>query len=61
MLGIMGAMTQEVGRLREAMSGVTTHAVGGREYHVGMLNGREAVLAFSRWGKVASASTATTG
>ncbi|XAM00670.1 5'-methylthioadenosine/adenosylhomocysteine nucleosidase [Phycisphaeraceae bacterium D3-23] len=60
MLGLMGAMQEEVAHLREALDDVTTHRVGGRDYHVGRLDGREAVLAFSRWGKVASASTATT-
>lgn len=60
MLGIMGAMTQEVDHLRDALVGVATHEVGGRDYHVGTLDGRAVVLTFSRWGKVASASTATT-
>ncbi|MEM9415427.1 MAG: 5'-methylthioadenosine/adenosylhomocysteine nucleosidase [Planctomycetota bacterium] len=60
MLGLMGAMQEEVAHLREALAGVTTHRVGGRDYHVGTLDGRAVVLAFSRWGKVASASTATT-
>ena len=60
MFGIMGAMPQEVAHLHDAMEDVTTTTIGQRDYHVGRLDGREVVLAFSRWGKVASASTATT-
>ncbi|MFI4861726.1 MAG: 5'-methylthioadenosine/adenosylhomocysteine nucleosidase [Phycisphaerales bacterium JB063] len=60
MLGLMGAMQEEVAHLRALLAGVTTHKVGGRDYHVGTLDGHAVVLAFSRWGKVASASTATT-
>lgn len=56
----MGAMTEEVGHLREKLEQATTETIGRREYHVGRLAGRDVCLAFSRWGKVAAASTATT-
>lgn len=60
MLGLMGAMLEEVAHLCEALEQVQTQTVGGRAYHVGRLHGHDVCLAFSRWGKVASASTATT-
>lgn len=67
-IGVMGAMKEETSLLLAAMDDVTTTACGGRSdvegvaraYHSGQLYGREAVLVFSRWGKVASASTVTT-
>ncbi len=59
-IGIMGAMDQEVGILRESLKNPSVQTVGRREYYSGSLFGRDAVIVFSRWGKVASASTATT-
>jgi adenosylhomocysteine nucleosidase len=60
-LGVMGAMAEEidalVGELGPPASRVSA---GGRDYHLGTLWGVPAVLAFSRWGKVAAATTATT-
>lgn len=59
-IGIMGAMLEEVRGLIEEMGpGRQVSEVGGRTYHRGHLFGREAVVAFSRWGKVAAATTAT--
>jgi adenosylhomocysteine nucleosidase len=62
MIGIMSAMREELGTLldevEETDPGVTIF--GGREFHHGLLYGQEVVLTFSRWGKVASASVATT-
>lgn len=59
-IGIMGAMLEEVrGLLDEMGPGVEISEAGGRTYHRGRLFGREAVVAFSRWGKVAAATTAT--
>ncbi|MBM3184086.1 MAG: 5'-methylthioadenosine/S-adenosylhomocysteine nucleosidase, partial [Chlamydiae bacterium] len=59
-IGIMGAMLEEIAHLKEAMSISQIHVKGGREYICGKLFGRDVVLVFSRWGKVASALTATT-
>lgn len=60
MIGIMGAMLQEVAHLKEAMQDIKEHQIGGRTYYEGKLYGQDAILVFSRWGKVASSSTATT-
>jgi len=62
MIAIMSAMKEELGVLLEELerhpgSGAV---LGGRKYHPGVLFGKEVVLAFSGWGKVASASVATT-
>jgi adenosylhomocysteine nucleosidase len=60
MIGLLGAMDEEVVRLREAMEAPERVALGGREYFRGRLFGRDCVLTSSRMGKVAAASTATT-
>lgn len=59
-IGIMGAMEQEVGLLRRCLEKPKHEMHGMRRYTSGFLNGREVVIVFSRWGKVAAASTATT-
>ena len=59
-IGIMGAMLEEVSELKKNMQIEATHEIGAREYHCGELYGIDTVLVFSRCGKVASASTATT-
>lgn len=59
-LGILGAMPEEVGLLKADLQGGRTTSIGGRDYHAGQLYGRDVVLAFSGWGKVAAASTVTT-
>jgi len=58
-IGIMGAMPEEVDSIRAQMLDVSMTEHGGRQYHLGQLNGIEVVLAFSRWGKVAASATAT--
>ncbi len=60
MIGLMGAMPEEVGRVLADMDAITTEVVGRREYRTGNFLGQPVCLAFSRWGKVAAASTATT-
>lgn len=57
--GIMGAMPQEIDSILSHMTDVATTEHGERKYHSGKINGHDAVLVFSRWGKVASATTAT--
>lgn len=59
-IGIMGAMPQEVELVKSAMEIEKVDTIGGRNFVSGTLHGFETVLVFSRWGKVASASTATT-
>ncbi len=59
-IGIIGAMDEEVRRLRTSIGAARSESSGKRPYLFGEIAGRPVVLAFSRWGKVAAASTATT-
>lgn len=59
-IGIMGAMAQEVAHLKKSMIIASEETIAGRIYYSGTLIDAEIVLAFSHWGKVAAASTATT-
>lgn len=53
-------MDEEVRRLRESIAPSRVESSGRRPYLFGEIAGRPVVLAFSRWGKAAAASTATT-
>src|SRR5262249_34884857 len=63
-IGVIGAMNQEIALLLRDMKHVNQETVGKgkgvRTYCHGSLYGKDAILVFSRWGKVASASTVTT-
>ena len=59
-IGVIGAMPQEVTLLARDLEGARTERRGARDYLSGRLCGHAAVVVFSGWGKVASASTATT-
>ncbi|MDT8368417.1 MAG: 5'-methylthioadenosine/adenosylhomocysteine nucleosidase [Longimicrobiales bacterium] len=59
MIGVMGAMQEEVEELLERLDDVESTVLGSRTYHRGRLHGHPVCLAFSGWGKVAAASTAT--
>ena len=63
-IGVIGAMNQEIALLLRDMKHVNQETVGkgkgARTYCHGSLYGKDAILVFSRWGKVASASTVTT-
>lgn len=59
-IGIMGAMIEEVQHLREALFITRETTIGPRTFYEGTLWEHDVVLGFSRWGKVAAASTATT-
>lgn len=56
----MGAMLEEVSEILQAMENVQETKIGSRTFYEGTLEETPVVLAFSRWGKVASSSTATT-
>ena len=58
-IGILGAMKEEVSLLIKSLGEYSTKEIGGKAFHSGMLDGHDITVAFSRWGKVASASTAT--
>lgn len=57
-IGIMGAMAQEVDAIARAMRTSEVQVAGGREFRVGRLGEAPVVLAMSRCGKVAAATTA---
>lgn len=58
-LGIMGAMPEEMNRIIAAITQKEIVEKGSRLYYRGLLFGQEVVAVFSRWGKVAAATTAT--
>lgn len=57
LLGIMGAMPEEMDKIIAAISNKVIVERGSRIYYRGMLYGQEVVAVFSRWGKVAAATT----
>jgi len=60
MIGIMGAMQEEVNNLLDQLKDVKSTTVGMRTYYEGILFGKPVVIVFSRWGKVAAATTVST-
>jgi adenosylhomocysteine nucleosidase len=60
MIGILGAMTEEVRLIGTRLDDSASSKVGGRDYQIGRLGAQEVVLATSGFGKVAAASTVTT-
>lgn len=59
LLGIMGAMPEEVNKIIDAISEKEIIESGSRIYYKGKLYGQDVVAVFSRWGKVAAATTVT--
>lgn len=59
-IGIMGAMLEEVAAIKSKLDITQVEIIGQREYIMGKLHDTDVVLVFSRWGKVAASSTATT-
>jgi adenosylhomocysteine nucleosidase len=59
MIGIMSAMQEEIAELFDEMLDAKVIQAGMRTYYQGTLWGKPTVLVFSRWGKVAAATTAT--
>ncbi len=59
-IGIMGAMPQEIDLILELVDAPTSVEIGNRIYHTGFINKHKVVIVFSRWGKVAAAATTTT-
>lgn len=58
-IGIMGAMPEEIEGIAALLHNKTETTSGGRTYYTGLINGTQVVLVFSRWGKVAAATTVT--
>jgi adenosylhomocysteine nucleosidase len=59
-IGIMGAMPEEINGVTALLTGVREFTSGRRTYYTGQINGIDAVVVFSRWGKVAAATTVST-
>ena len=59
-IGIIGALPEEIALLKKQLINVHSEIIAQREYLSGTINNISVVLVFSRWGKVAAASTATT-
>jgi len=59
MIALLSAMREEIHAVAQALTEVSVHERGGRHFHVGRFCGREVVVVFSRYGKVAAASTVT--
>lgn len=55
----MSAMQEEIQALLNQTQNIKNYTKGKRNYYTGTLFGKEVILVFSRWGKVASATTAT--
>ncbi len=56
-IGIIGAMPQEIEQIITLLTDVTIVNEADRDYYLGLLNGIQAVVVFSRWGKVAASAT----
>ena len=56
-VGILGAMPQEVDDVIRLLKNAQEFSFGMRTYISGQINGTDAVVVFSRWGKVAAAAT----
>ncbi len=59
-IGIIGAMEEEIQLILNDLEIKSEQTIGMRKYYSGKLLNKDVVLVFSRWGKVAAASTATT-
>lgn len=59
-IGILGAMPEEISLIQNLLEQPKKEIVGNRTYYQGTLGQNEVISTFSRWGKVASSSTATT-
>jgi adenosylhomocysteine nucleosidase len=57
MIAILGAMPQEVQLIASSLEACHEVDLVGRRFLSGRLRGREVLVAFSRWGKVAAAAT----
>jgi adenosylhomocysteine nucleosidase len=59
-IGIMGAMPEEIEGVVALLDNCKASTMGKRTYFTGQINGIDTVVVFSRWGKVAAATTVTT-
>jgi adenosylhomocysteine nucleosidase len=59
-IGIMGAMPEEIDGVKAMLNNCREFTMGRRTYFRGTLQGIDTVVVFSRWGKVAAATTVST-
>lgn len=59
-IGIMGAMMEEIEGIIHLLKNRKEEVYGQRTFYSGQINRIEVVVVFSRWGKVAAATTVTT-
>ena len=59
-IGIMGAMPEEITGIIALLSNKSETTIGKRTYVTGKINDVDTVVVFSRWGKVAAAATVST-
>lgn len=59
-IGIMGAIPQEINGVVNLLTNKQEHKIGRRSYFTGKLNNQKVVVVFSRVGKVAASATVTT-
>ena len=59
-IGIMGAMPEEINGVVELLEDTVEFEFGKRVYYKGHYRGIETIVVFSRWGKVAAATTVST-
>jgi adenosylhomocysteine nucleosidase len=58
-IGILGAMPEEINGIVSLLKDKQEIVKGMRTYYLGTINGVDVVVVFSRWGKVASATSVT--
>lgn len=59
-IGIMGAIPQEINGVANLLTNKQEHKIGRRSYFTGELNNQKVVVVYSRVGKVAASATVTT-
>lgn len=58
-IGILGAMAQEIDEVKALLTEKTIVKIANREFVIGKIGNVRCVVAFSKWGKVSAAITAT--
>ena len=59
-IGIMGALHEEINGVIQLLENKTEHNIGKRVYYTGTINKQDVVVVYSRIGKVAAAATVST-
>ena len=59
-IGIMGAIPEEIDGVVKLLSGIEQSSIAGRTYFTGHINNIKTVVVISGWGKVAAAATVST-